>query len=146
MIFDTPKLAKLALCATLFCAAAATPATAEMRMLPGEVSKFELPRFDEKTGAKIIQNILDAPLRQIAENSGEDSGVIVAKVLEQASENIGFNAASGTFVNMIESGIIDPTKVTRSTIENAGSVASSILTTDVIVAELPQNPANQTMN
>lgn len=53
MIFDTPKLAKLALCATLFCAAAATPATAEMRMLPGEVSKFELPRFDEKTGAKL---------------------------------------------------------------------------------------------
>ena len=101
---------------------------------------------DEKTGAKIIQNILDAPLRQIAENSGEDSGVIVAKVLEKASENIGFNAASGTFVNMIESGIIDPTKVTRSAIENAGSVASSILTTDVIVAELPQNQANQTMN
>ena len=80
---------------------------------------------DEKTGAKIIQGILDAPLRQIAENSGYNSGVIVSKVEEQSKDNIGFNAADGTFVNMLETGIIDPTKVTRSALENAGSVASS---------------------
>ena len=91
---------------------------------------------DEKTGAKIIQNILDAPLRQIAENSGANSGVVVAKVEESAKDNIGFNATNGTFVNMIEFGIIDPTKVTRSALQNAGSVASSILTTDVIVAQV----------
>ena len=90
---------------------------------------------DEKTGARIIQNILDQPLRQIAENSGADSGVVATKVQENAKQNIGFNASNGTFVNMIETGIIDPTKVTRSALENAGSVASSILTTDVIVAE-----------
>lgn len=90
---------------------------------------------DEKTGAKIIQNILDQPLRQIAENSGADSGVVVQKVYENIDKNFGFNASNGTFVNMLDAGIIDPTKVTRSALENAGSVASSILTTDVIVAD-----------
>ena len=90
---------------------------------------------DEKTGAKIIQSVLDNPLRQIAENSGVDSGVVVSKVTENINNNIGFNASNGTFVNMLEAGIIDPTKVTRCALENAGSVASSILTTEVIVAE-----------
>ena len=93
---------------------------------------------DEKTGAKIIQSVLDAPLRQIAENSGTDSGVVVSKVLENINDNIGFNASDGTFVNMLDAGIIDPTKVTRCAIQNAGSVASSILTTEVIVAEKNQ--------
>ena len=90
---------------------------------------------DEKTGAKIIQNILDAPLRQIATNCGLDSGVIASKVYENAKDNIGFDASNNTFVNMLSAGIIDPTKVTRTALENAGSVASSILTTDVIVAQ-----------
>ena len=90
---------------------------------------------DEKTGAKIIQTILDHPLRQIAKNSGEDEGLVVSKVLEKSNSNIGFDASSGNFVNMLEAGIIDPTKVTRCALENAGSVASSILTTEVIVAE-----------
>lgn len=96
---------------------------------------------DEQTGAKIIKNILDAPLRQIAENSGNDSGVVASKVEENADKNIGFNAKNGTFVNMLEAGIIDPTKVTRCALENAGSVASSILTTDVVVAENDQKQA-----
>lgn len=90
---------------------------------------------DEKTGAKIIQNILDTPLRQIAENCGLDSGVIVEKVAKN-KDNFGFDASNGTFVNMLDAGIIDPTKVTRSALENAASVAASILTTDVIVAEI----------
>lgn len=94
---------------------------------------------DEKTGAKIIQNILDIPLRQIAENSGVDDGVIVQKIQENTMENLGFDASNGSFVNMIEAGIIDPTKVTRSALENAGSVASSILTTEVIIADLELN-------
>ena len=94
---------------------------------------------DEKTGAKIIQNILNEPLKQIAENSGADGGVIVQKVQENANQNIGYDASSGTFVDMLKSGIIDPTKVTRCALENAGSVASSILTTEVIVAENEPN-------
>ena len=89
---------------------------------------------DELTGAKIIYSILDQPLKQIAENSGADGGVVATKVYE-SSKNIGFNASNGTFVNMIESGIIDPTKVTRCALENAGSVASSILTTEVIITD-----------
>ena len=97
---------------------------------------------DEKTGAKIIQNILDAPLRQIAENCGLDSGIIVSKVYESAKDNIGFNASENSFVDMISAGIIDPTKVTRSALENAGSVASSILTTDVIVAQIDDKTTN----
>lgn len=90
---------------------------------------------DEKTGARIIQNILDKPLRQIAENSGLDSGVIAQEVEKNADKNIGFNASNATFVNMLDAGIIDPTKVTRCALENAGSVASSILTTEVIVVQ-----------
>ena len=93
---------------------------------------------DELTGAKIIHSILDYPLKQIAENSGADGGVVANKVYE-SSNNIGFNASNGTFVNMIESGIIDPTKVTRCALENAGSVASSILTTEVIITD--KNPS-----
>ena len=88
-----------------------------------------------KTGAKIIQSILDTPLRQIAENSGVDSGAVATKVIENIDDNFGFNAFDGTYVNMLDAGIIDPTKVTRCALENAGSVASSILTTEVIVAD-----------
>lgn len=94
---------------------------------------------DEKTGAKIIQTILDTPLRQIAENSGCDGSVIASQVENNADSNIGFNAVTGEFVNMLDFGIIDPTKVTRSALENAGSVASSILTTEVIVADLSES-------
>lgn len=94
---------------------------------------------DEQTGAKIIKKILDFPLRQIAENSGADSGITIAKVEENPNINFGFNASNGEFVDMLESGIIDPTKVTRTALEKAGSVAASILTTDVIVADIPEN-------
>ncbi len=94
---------------------------------------------DEQTGAKIIRNILSSPLKQIAENSGIDSGIIISKVEENTNINFGFNAETGTFTDMLKAGIIDPTKVTRTALENAGSVASSILTTDVIVAEIPEN-------
>lgn len=94
---------------------------------------------DEQTGAKIIKSVLDAPLKQIAKNSGADSGIVAAKVEENQNINFGFDASTGEFTNMLESGIIDPTKVTRCALENAGSVAASILTTDVIVAEIPEN-------
>ena len=90
---------------------------------------------DERTGAQIILKSLEAPLRQIAKNSEVDPGVVVATVKAKMHENIGFNALCGTYENMFKSGIIDPTKVTMSAIQNAGSVASTILTTEVIVAE-----------
>ena len=93
---------------------------------------------DEQTGAKIIKKALQAPLRQIAKNSEEDDGVVVTNVQSHIQDGIGFNALKRTYDNMFNSGIIDPTKVTRCAIQNAGSVASTILTTDVIVADISE--------
>ena len=93
---------------------------------------------DEKTGAEIVKVALESPIRQIAKNAGVDDGVIVQKIKDDKNKNIGYNALTNEFVDMFECGIIDPTKVTRSALENAGSVASSILTTEVIVTDIPE--------
>jgi chaperonin GroEL len=93
---------------------------------------------DEKIGAKIVEHALEAPMRQIAKNSGVDDGVVVSKVLENIADNIGYDALKNEYVNLFEQGIIDPTKVTRCAIQNAGSVASSILTTEVLVADISE--------
>lgn len=92
---------------------------------------------DEQTGAQIVLRALEAPVRQIAENSGLEGSVIVEKLKEQA-EGVGFNAATSEWVNMIEEGIVDPTKVSRSALQNAGSVAGLILSTEAAVASQPQ--------
>ena len=94
---------------------------------------------DEKTGVCIIKKALESPLRQIAKNSGVDDGVILNEARKLVNNNIGYNALTNEFVDMFENGIIDPTKVTRCAIENAGSVAASILTTEVLVTDIPQN-------
>ncbi len=93
---------------------------------------------DEKTGVQIVKTSLEAPIRQIAKNAGVDDGVIVQKIKESQNKNIGYNALTNEYVDMFEKGIIDPTKVTRSALENAGSVASSILTTEVLVTDIPE--------
>lgn len=90
---------------------------------------------DEKTGAEIVLKSLEKPLYIIAENSGVDGAVIIHEIENNNKPNLGYNAYDGTFVNMIESGIIDPTKVTRSALQNAGSVASTLLTTECIVTD-----------
>jgi len=92
---------------------------------------------DEKTGAKIVLKALDAPLYCIAENAGLDGSVIVSKVKE-AKKGIGFDAYNETYVDMIKNGIIDPVKVTRSALENAVSVASTLLTTESCVAKIKE--------
>ena len=92
---------------------------------------------DEKTGAEIVKASLEAPIRQIAKNAGVDDGVVVFNVKQNISNNIGYNALTNEYVDMFKSGIIDPTKVTRLAIENAGSIAGSVLTTEVIVADIP---------
>lgn len=97
---------------------------------------------DEKTGAEIVKISLEAPIRQIAKNAGVDDGVVVHNVKQKLSQNIGYNALTNEYVDMFKQGIIDPTKVTRSAIENAGSVASSVLTTEVIIADIPSKPQN----
>ncbi len=96
---------------------------------------------DEKTGAAIVRKALEAPIKQIAENAGVNGGVIVEKVLEQATLNYGYDALTGTYGDMIAKGILDPTKVTRSALQNAASVAGTLLTTESIVVDIPEPPA-----
>ncbi|MBE6941027.1 MAG: chaperonin GroEL [Ruminococcaceae bacterium] len=95
---------------------------------------------DEKTGAKIIAIALQAPIRQIAENAGVDGSVVYEKIRSSKKVGYGYNAYTETYVDMIASGIVDPTKVTRSSLENAASIASCVLTTETLVVDQP-NPA-----
>lgn len=95
---------------------------------------------DEKTGAMIVRKALEAPIKQIAENAGVNGGVIVAKVLAKKSMNYGYDALTDTYGDMIEKGILDPTKVTRSALQNAASVAGTLLTTESIVCDIPEPP------
>lgn len=97
------------------------------------VSELKL-EADEKLGAQIIHRALEAPARVIADNAGFEASVVVNKVLE-GKDAFGFDAKSGQYVDMVEAGIIDPAKVTRSALQNAASIASLLLTTEAIIAE-----------
>ena len=97
---------------------------------------------DEKTGAKIIATALQAPIRQIAENAGVDGSVVYEKIKSSKKIGYGYNAYSEEYVDMISAGIVDPTKVTRSSLENAASVASCVLTTESLVADKPAPEAD----
>ena len=90
---------------------------------------------EEKTGAQIVAKALEAPMRQIAENAGFDGGVIIDKIKTSGKPNFGFDAAKEIYVDMMEAGIVDPTKVTRSALQNAASVASTVLTTEAVVSD-----------
>ncbi|PKL37005.1 chaperonin GroEL [Candidatus Peregrinibacteria bacterium HGW-Peregrinibacteria-1] len=92
---------------------------------------------DETTGIRIVKNVLASPLRQIAENAGQDGAVVVDKVLN-SKEGVGYNAATNEYVDMVEAGIIDPKKVVRSAISNAGSVAAVFLTMEAAVTDIPE--------
>ena len=96
---------------------------------------------DEKTGANIVLKSLEAPIRQIAYNAGIEGSVIVDKILNSGKNNYGFNAYDETYVDMMEAGIVDPTKVTRSALENAASVAAMVLTTESLVADKKEDAA-----
>ena len=95
---------------------------------------------DAATGVKIVLRALEEPVRQIAENAGYEGSVIIDK-LKHADLGVGFNAATGEWVNMLEAGIVDPTKVTRSALQNAASVAALLLTTEAVVADKPEPAA-----
>ncbi len=130
-------------------ALAATRAAVEEGMVPGggvallsaipDVKKLiQTLGGDEKTGAQIILKALEAPIKQIAANAGVDGGVVVNKILSSKKVNFGYDALNDEYVDMVEKGIIDPTKVTRSALQNASSVASTMLTTESVVADLPE--------
>ena len=98
---------------------------------------------DEKTGAEILRRALEAPARQIAENSAVDGGVVVARMREGQGD-FGFDAAQNAYVDLFEAGIIDPAKVVRVALENAVSVASLLLLTEATMTEIPEPPRERT--
>ena len=93
---------------------------------------------DEKTGAEIVLKSLFAPIKMITQNAGIEGAIVIENILNKHDKNYGYNALTNKYVNMIESGIIDPTKVTRTALENAGSVASTLLTTEVLVCDIEE--------
>ncbi len=110
------------------------------------LDKVKGENLDQATGIKIIQKALEEPLRQIVNNAGIEGSVVLQKVKE-GKDDYGFNAATETYENLIKAGVIDPTKVTRTALENAASVASLLITTEAVVFEkkekeqpMPQMP------
>jgi len=127
----------------------ATRAALEEGIVPGggvallqaaDVIKLDAYKDDEKTGARIVLRSLEEPLRQIAENAGLEGSVVVADV-RRAKKGQGLNAMTGEIVDLVAAGIIDPAMVTRSALQNAASIAKNILTTEAIVAEIPDKNA-----
>ncbi len=130
----------------------ATRAAVEEGIVPGggtaylniisEVAKLlKTVDGDEKTGVSIVLRALEAPVRQIAANAGFDGGVIVDKIVSSRKAGWGFDAYNETYCDMMKAGIVDPTKVTRSALQNAASIASTILTTEAVVANQKEDPA-----
>ncbi|HJA24913.1 MAG TPA: chaperonin GroEL [Candidatus Fournierella merdigallinarum] len=115
--------------------------TAPINAIPAVRKVCEELEGDERTGANIVLKALEAPLRQIAKNAGLEGSVIIDKILSAGKLNYGFDAQKEVYCDMIEAGIVDPTKVTRSALENAASVASMVLTTESLVADEPEQPA-----
>ncbi|WP_071026086.1 chaperonin GroEL [Peptoniphilus raoultii] len=137
-------------------ALSATRAAVEEGIVPGggtvlldscdEVEKLvESLEGDEKTGANIILKALEAPVRQIAENAGVEGSIIVENI-KNKEKGVGYNALTNSYVNMIEEGIVDPTKVTRSALQNAASASAMILTTEAAVANIKEDKPQMPMN
>lgn len=117
--------------------------TAYINAIPAVDKMLSSLDGDEKTGAKIILKALEAPVRQIAENAGLEGSVIVDKIRRSRKVGYGFDAYNEVYTDMIPAGIVDPTKVTRSALQNAASVAAMVLTTESLVADIPEeNPAS----
>ncbi len=133
-------------------ALAATRAAVEEGIVPGggvallsavpELKKLVASLHgDEKTGVAIVLKAIEEPIRQIAKNAGYDGSVVVNSILRSKNPNYGFDALQNRYTDMIESGIIDPTKVSRSVLQNAASVAATLLTTESIVTDIPTPPS-----
>jgi len=119
-----------------------------VRCIPAVQTLIGTLSGDEKTGAKIVLRALEEPLRQIVDNAGEEGAVVVAKVLEGKDKekdpfnpHYGYNALTGKFEDLVKAGVIDPTKVTRTALQNAASIAALLLTTEALVVELPESKA-----
>jgi chaperonin GroEL len=125
----------------------ATKAAVEEGIVPGggvallraakAIEKLKL-EGDQKVGAEIIRKAVEAPLRNIASNAGVEGSIVVQKVKESKDANYGYNAASDNYEDLVKAGVIDPTKVVRSALQNASSIASLLLTTEAMVADIPE--------
>ena len=120
--------------------------TAQVNAIAAVEELIETLTGDEKTGAKIIAAALQAPIRQIAQNAGVDGSVVYEKIRTSGKIGYGYNAYTEEYVDMIAAGIVDPTKVTRSSLENAASIAACVLTTESLVADIPNPAADAAMN
>ena len=115
--------------------------TAYLNAIPAVEKLLAESEGDEKTGVQIVARALTAPVKQIAANAGIDGSVVLEKIRESGKIGYGFDAYKEVYCDMIPAGIVDPTKVTRSALENAASIASTLLTTESLVADKPQPPA-----
>src|SRR6266511_2414891 len=109
----------------------------------GALEKFKIYKegegdADEQIGVNIVRRALEEPLRLIAQNAGREGAVIVERVRAEKNENVGFNAVTEEFEDLVKAGVIDPTKVTRTALQNAASIAGLMLTTEVMISELPE--------
>jgi chaperonin GroEL len=100
---------------------------------------------DEKIGANIVRRALEEPLRQIVGNAGEEGAIVVGRIRDSKDANFGYNAQTGKFEDLVKAGVIDPTKVTRTALQNAGSIASLMLTTEALVSEIPEDKKEPAM-
>jgi chaperonin GroEL len=105
------------------------------------VGRIQDENADVQAGINIVLKALEAPIRQIAENAGVEGSIVVGKIVDEKSETYGFDAQDEKYVDMIEAGIVDPAKVVRTALQDAGSVAGLLVTTEAMVAELPKEPA-----
>jgi chaperonin GroEL len=127
----------------------ATRAAVEEGIVPGggsallwtqkALDKFKLDHQDENIGVQIVRRALEAPLRQIAQNAGAEGSIVVERVREKNEKNWGYNAATEVYEDMVKAGVIDPTKVTRTALQNAASISGLLLTTECVVVEEPEN-------
>ncbi len=129
----------------------ATRAAVEEGILPGggvpllravkALDRLNVENEDQRTGVRIVRKALEAPARQIASNAGEDGSIIVGKIVDNASYTWGYDAQTGTYGDLVAGGIIDPTKVVRTALQDAASIAGLLITTEAMVAEKPKKAA-----
>ena len=129
----------------------ATRAAVEEGIVPGggvallrakkAVGRIHNENPDVQAGINIVLKALESPIRQIAENSGVEGSIVVGNIMDHKSETYGFDAQEEKYVDMIDAGIVDPAKVVRTALQDAGSVAGLLVTTEAMVAELPKDPA-----
>jgi chaperonin GroEL len=129
----------------------ATRAAVEEGIVPGggvallnaikALDNIKVQDDDQRVGVDIVRRALQSPVRQIAENAGQDGAVVAGKILDKGNVSYGFDAQSGEYVDMVKSGIIDPTKVVRTALQDAASVASLLITTEAMIAEKPEKKA-----